>query len=154
MLESCNFMQVKYSKIATDSQWWTYDYQCSPLTNRHHGRVKWGWSYRLHQSNYTHPIPTSKESLYWMLIGLTCHIYAGPWLYLTLRTDPETWKLLLEDWRYLRTAWGSLLEDWQLPLEDWGLLPDIWPWGLTFRATAITLVNVPGIQDCIVNKAL
>ena len=55
---------------------------CSILpkqTLRHDGRAKFGWSHWPHQSHYTLPIPTSKKSLYWRLVGPTClvYMYAG-----------------------------------------------------------------------------
>ena len=46
-------------------------------TLRHDGREKFRWSHLICQSYYTHPIPTSKESVYWRLVGPTCLMYAG-----------------------------------------------------------------------------
>ena len=55
-------------------------HHCSVLpkqTLRHDGRVNFGWSHWPHQSYYTPPIPTSKESLYRRLVGPTCLMHAG-----------------------------------------------------------------------------
>ena len=54
--------------------------KCSVLpkqSSRHDRRAWLGWSLWLHQSLWIIPIPTSKEILYWRLVGPTCLRHAG-----------------------------------------------------------------------------